>query len=1362
MSNAKRFLSVILAIVMLCSTLVIGANAAYTAYKDSAIIGQYNKLDKAVLTTEQYASAAIDEIDRMLTKEQLKFTREDIIVGDIDLTSVDAAMDSVYTIVNGALFSSLKGMLGDLQYLNADAFAPEAKGGVRRATAGKTDADILYAVFQFLHDNTDLLVSFVEGTLDTGSILSSLIDLSEFMDVNKLLKGLLYEFTYGVEGTDAQVAASSVDTMAQDLIDKYVVEGYDEENDEGVIEHVDGLVPALAGKTNISTGTMYTLLDNVLKVLYNELLVPLLNSELKRTIQELCGVVYTTNEETGEETSDASNLNKYADIFDINYVVPTYEFTSDTLVSQINNVVKSVFDVVINPEILVWQAGDKTQFKPNLVNVAKQLFINAGDELFADYVELATPEEIEAMDANELVIYAARAIVNSSAYGMYVPEADTLPEFAFYALKQVLATDVPELDFSALDPNNTDSLVIMGIDYAIHALSSEIDMGLEFVYDMDGVDAQLKKAADYAVDNYSGVLNGITFNDGASGWETIDTVIFSIIPENWLPASANGSLQNFLFTLIDTIAALDFDALFALFEYRADSELQSTPKQVIINLVSRVINIIFPGAFRSATTIDALVTNQALAGTVRAIFDALWNYKENLAQAILPIVCNILNLTNDQEFEFPELTWDPTNEAVDGNKISTPGSVLVKLMIRNGSTGINTGYTDANGVFHQDQLYTYDVKSITSNISTLSISAVDQIAGGQTVEVTFNGSVKESTPLVVTMTYDVLTEDGSPLTDEPITETMYSYIAYNESDDSDTPLTSNTVGGFSIVDGPRYLYASGMGDLTDITVTVQNTNASQATAVPYAVKNISTNNMLPGATKTAEYLQVLTDETTIMQQVEDTAGIANIKLYETTAEYDALSGEEKEAVWDEIIEAGMVYNPRNGAVVRTPKIQMEFGAMVNGSSKVSNAGALIFCYKDYGLPGMLDSEMGKHRQPSAYGTAASTVYAGKTVWEAYNQAMEEAAKAVYSSFLQSSFSTPTGKFTYYEPAYNNLSAAIEELEAQVLSAGVDSSIALIEACYPSNPEDLPYYDPAYIHMGVSDYVAYTYYNFRDELRTLEGMIDAATIPDEEGNVAVINELDKAYNEHRFSLYFGRLLKAPSYKAHLEAELANPTRAIGAASEYSDESWTNYQNALTFATATANEAAPNQTKIKTAYRELLEAEKRLVPPTEGGEEPGDEPTFEFVNPAGTDAELVVIEAEDGTKILTGIGNANDGGFAAEEYFACEGCYVEVETNDMGEFSTRAVVTVKNSATDAVIDTYVIATYGDVNGDTFVDSSDMAVVQLVNAAALVPDDVQSIAVDVNLDNMADSSDYPFFVSITAASAVADSIAREIVVG
>ena len=104
MSNAKRFLSVILAMIMVLSTLVIGASA-YDAYKGSAIAGQYNKLDKPVLTTNQYASAAVDELDRMLGKEQIKLEKSDLYgIGELDLTSVDMTMQSVYNFVTGRTF----------------------------------------------------------------------------------------------------------------------------------------------------------------------------------------------------------------------------------------------------------------------------------------------------------------------------------------------------------------------------------------------------------------------------------------------------------------------------------------------------------------------------------------------------------------------------------------------------------------------------------------------------------------------------------------------------------------------------------------------------------------------------------------------------------------------------------------------------------------------------------------------------------------------------------------------------------------------------------------------------------------------------------------------------------------------------------------------------------------------------------------------------------------------------------------------------------------------------------------------------------------------------------------------------------
>ncbi len=1344
MSNAKRFLSVILAIVMMCSTLVIGANAAYVAYKDSAI-KEYNALDKAVLTTEQYATAAMDELDRMLNKEQMKFTKEDIIVGDIDLTSVDAAFDSVDTIIDGALFSSLKGMLGDLQYLNADAFETPDNGGVRRDTPGKTDLDIFYKVFQFLHDNTNLLVSFVEGKLDPGSILGALVDLSEFMDINKLLKGLLYEFAYGVEGTDEQVVASSVDTMAQHLIDKYVADGYTDEDGE----FVEPLVPALKGMTNISTGTTYNFLDSVLKVLYNELLIPIINEDLGETIKKLCGVEYIDNGD-GTYTLDYSNLNEYADLLNVDYEVPTYNFTSDTFISQGNNIIKSIFDAIVNSDVMVWQAGDKTVFKDNLVNVAKQLFINAGDKFFADYIELATEEEIEAMTAEQLVVYAVRAIINSSSFGMYIPETESIHEFAFIALQQILATDVPELDFSNLDPNSTDSLVIMGINYAIHAVSAELDMGLEFVDSMEGVEAQLKKAMDYAVDNYAGVLNGIKFSETASAWENLNTLLFSIIPASWLPASANNDFKTFLFALIDNIADLNFEFIFEMFEYRSDSELQKTPKQVIINLVTRVVNIIFPGAFKSATTLDALVTNQALAGTVRAIFDALWNYKENLAKVALPIVCSILDLTNAQEFEFPELTWDPTDANVNGNTIKTAGSVAVKLMVRNGSTGINTGYTDKNGVFHQDKLYTYAIKSVTTNTSGISVTYPSTIAGGQTAEMLFTGSTRTAAPLIVTITYDVLTEDGSPLTEEPITETMYSYLAYNETADDSTSLTLAGSGGFSISDGPKYLYANSFGDLEDISITVKNTNSTPATLVPHFVQTVNaTSNKKFGATANGEYLQLRTDETTIVQQVDGNAGIANVKIFETTEAYDVLTGEEKDAVWDEII----AYNTisANGKISRYPKNQIGLGVKANGNTTIVTAATAVnvFCYNDYGLPGILDSEMGKHRQASAYAQADSTVFPGSTVWEAYGQAMEAAAKAVYSSFINTKFTGATGKASLYEPAYNNLSKAIEELDAQVLSAGVASSQELIDKCYPSNPEDLAYYDPAYIHQGVSDYVPYTYYNFRDELRALEDMIYWATTPDEEGNIAVVNELDKTYREHKFSLYFGRLLEVDNVvKTHLQREVDNPSREIGEASEYSPESWYNYEVALNFAISTLNDADANPTKVKAAYRNLLEEEKRLVPAGEGGDIGGD---VSYVP-----AENVEIYAtEDGSKVITGFAPESD--FA--EYFECTGCYVEVVENDQGVFSTGAVVNIINEATGDVIDTFTVAVFADLTGDGMTDTGELGVVLEITGGSIVADELQTIVGDTNFDEVIDTAEINSYLEVAAGSVVVDYEARVI---
>ncbi len=687
-------------------------------------------------------------------------------------------------------------------------------------------------------------------------------------------------------------------------------------------------------------------------------------------------------------------------------------------------------------------------------------------------------------------------------------------------------------------------------------------------------------------------------------------------------------------------------------------------------------------------------------------------------------------------------------------------------MVRNGSTGINTGYTDKDGVFHQDQLYTYDVKSVTTNIKGVSASyTVSKIAGGETAEMRFTGSIAASTPFIVTITYDVLTEDGSPLTEAPITETIYSYINNGEATDADTALTSTASGGFSITNGPKYLYAAGFGDLVDYTLTVQNTNAAQydnllPTSTALTVTETAANKRLTTEDGTA-YIQLVTEPVSIMQQVTDgegnkTPGTANVKVFEYTEAYDELTGEEKDAAWESMMAHTRRTNPTTGVVLQNPKLTYTMGVTI-GSTTVKNTAAIIFLYKDYGLPGLLEDEMGKHRQQSAYAEAASTVTSGATVWEAYTAAMEQAAKAVYSTFRNGTFATlNTGKADLYKPAFEKLTAAIEELDAQTLSAGVDSTIALIEEYCPSNPEGMEYDDPDYNYWGFADYVTYTYDNFNDEKGTAQDMINSATIPNDEGNVAVVSELTKAYNEHRLVLYHDRLLTKAAHKTHLANELANPSRVIGDASEYSTESWDNYQRALTFATATANEANPVQTKINTAYRELLEAEKRLVAPTSGGDVT-DEPTFELVDPSGI-TELEVIEGVNGL-VLTGIGNADDG-FDAEQYFACEGCYVDVTYNEAGSFSTDAVVTIKNSATDEVMATYNIAVFGDINGDATTDVNDVGPMVSISNVSLTPSDAQICAGDLNIDGAADVNDVSVFVSVSQGSIVVNAITRELV--
>lgn len=1332
MSNAKRFLSVILAMILVCSTLVVGANAAYTAYKDGAIAGQYNALDKPVLTTAQYASAAMDEVDRMLSVEQIKLTRADIVVGELDVTSVDNTMDSVYALVNGRLFQSFSGMLGDLKNLNVNCFA-----SVRRTTAGKTDIDVIYAVLQFLYDNKGLVKSFLDGTIDLGSIVASLVDISEFQDVNKLLKEMLWKEVYSTP-VPSDIKNRKVDDMAQTLVTNLV----SKEVPAFVTPEKDYTIFDGDGRN------AYQFIDDALKVFYNGYGIDALNSvKFHDTVKKMCGVEITTDAE-GKSVYNYDNVNAfYGNIINCDFTLPKHTFSSGIAADDLNNCVADIVNAILAPGFgFTWQNGSNDTLITNAVNLAKAIitYDNENDlGLFASYIHRASDAEVAAMSNEQLIAYILRAIINGSADGMYIPDsADSFCEFGYYALTQLLATSVPALDFSSLDPNSTETLLIMGIDFAIYSINASLDMDLDYVMDMNGVDAQLKKAAQYGIKNYGGLLNGIALNESATGWETIDTIIFSIIPANWLPqvVSSKPTGQKFktllLDVLIGNIINLDFGTLAGMLADHNDSELHNySMKKVILNEVVRIVNIIFPGAMStSANNFDDLITNAALANTVDKIFSDLWNYKSQLVASILPTLCDILDLTSAQKFKFPTITYDELY-------YSQSRTIDTDISIRNSCTGINTGYTDKNGVFHQDSLYTYQIVGVTTSISTVKImSKPDTLSGGQTGIVKLGGSFTGETPLAITIKYNVLTEDGSSLTTAPIEENIYMYLSGTSKGDAETKFTASS-GSFAITDGPKYIYANSIGDIFDIQWTLENASSTKVDLKGMGNAFTVTNKKLP-----ADYFQYKTGQQLVPAVDASNKGIGKGTWLEQTDAYKELDKDAKEDVWQQIITTGMTIV---GGVIRTYSNYTFTAGITAGTANLSGT-IKVFPYNDYNLGSILTSEMNKHRQPSNYSDASK--------WTAYVDAMKQAASAVYSPFVNGSFANATtGKARLYESASIALEAAIEELDACSMGGGFDDVFAIINQYNPDN-EGKEYDDPSYNYFGVADYAAYTYYNYRTEYRRAMSAYNSTQEPDEEGNVKVVDALSVAEYAHRLGIMGSRLLPVKAEKKHLVKQLAN-CMPLTEEDKYTAESWADYMRAYNFATSVNGDtsATLKQSKVDTAYENLLEYEKRLIPV---GSDPGpaDEPEWTPVDPE-SGVELDIIEGTEGQAILVGL----EGAGAIEDiadFFDTTNCTVEIAKNEQGKYATGSVITVKDN-TGAVIATYVASITGDINGDGMDgDLFDLNVAVAHAGTLSLVENEYLLAGDVTGDDAIDLFDVNLLFECSGNMKVVDYVNRTIV--
>ena len=231
MKKSTKLLSVILAVVMIFSTMSVMAFAAKTKYQTSdnlTALDAYSP-DGAVtrLSTEERMSVVFDFLDVTLAAANIN-------MGDvinkaglhlvIDLRSVNAlcgTIDSAQALLNNGLVSGVKWMLGIVK----DANLKNWPSGMKRET--NAQLEIVNGIATLLNDNAGLVKKVInDGKLDVG-IIGNFVDISGvnkyLADLPGMLKGLVYPMFARVDDDMTLINTYSTTTENPDTLVKNVL-----------------------------------------------------------------------------------------------------------------------------------------------------------------------------------------------------------------------------------------------------------------------------------------------------------------------------------------------------------------------------------------------------------------------------------------------------------------------------------------------------------------------------------------------------------------------------------------------------------------------------------------------------------------------------------------------------------------------------------------------------------------------------------------------------------------------------------------------------------------------------------------------------------------------------------------------------------------------------------------------------------------------------------------------------------------------------------------------------------------------------------------------------------------------------------
>ena len=1245
MAKAKRILAVIMSAVMIFGTMSIAASAYHSDYLDSAITDQYNSIDKVELELNQKASILLDQLDVMLQKEEIYIDVP--LIGSIDLRSTDAALDSIYSITGNWLFGDLT--VGDLGVLED---SRDEIASVRRASADKTDMDVIRSLVAYLAGCAeDGLLNIVNKNFDWG-ILKGFLP-PEFRiiidDVPKFLKETLWDALHPVNEV-AMPTGTTLDSIAQYALDHQIgaVEGSPEATEVGF----EGILPGFV--VNLETDNAYRVFDEAIFSVLNELIVPLLNSELKTTIRNAV------------ESNQADGGELYL-LVDTNYVVEEYTYNrNESLVLQLNDMFKGVVDEMLLPNQFTWEAtgdGDPLEVLENNLEGLLLTIIRAGGDTFEFNVQ--NPELPELGD------YIARVAVENFVKHIDFDGTEEMEEVAYIGLRELCIRLVPEGTYPKVPADSTKAgykaaILELGADLAVYYLNANI--GLNLSYDTtaaDFISAFIEWCEPYINGLFDATkLNTVRATSGTNGWDEIDAIIWNFFPKDWLnyeemfkdadgtPGTADElTFESLINYFIDALIDMDLGALYTFFTYKSGSPLNSMKAyELIIDFIANILD----GAFTVGTTAcvpDGITNFESLLDNnmdktktiLKNILVALRD-KSGLDVTVVNIVTMLLGFADPQSLGDVDMDIDGRIGCTSGTAMSTT------LRVSNRSDGVNSAWKNTNGVLEQDQMYKIEVVSVTTDNAgvTCTLPTTTVIPANGYIDVAVAGTVTATTEVRFDLKYYILDEAGQRINNgTPLVKSVYSNFYTTDGGNYSVSSDEVTANNVTFDSFSAYLYTTDVYDAALFSIMATN-NSGLFTSAKDVRRAVVTGELPAGlaANNPASEPIVALEDSSISS---DTYGTVNPYVADIDPDDPQPYG------------------------VYPVTIQFEVCSAGGNSGTLSEARShTIVVYDDFNLDGILDDVMGKNRQRDDFADTADAE------WAAYQAAVSNGFALLqgdpnHNYMFDDVVADLEGTQNEYYVRAEAVKAAVEALDAKAVTD--TAKLTALEAVVD-----------AYRDVDSDDYVLFTYDRFTDAYDRAASLVDSQAAPEDATDFVApaLSAFDLVYAKEQLELWGGRLIKKAPVKTYLAEDLA-AANALDS-SVYTAETWAPFAAARKAAN-NANANATLQTAVNDARIALLVEMYDLVEAT--------------VYITGANGAIV----DNGNAAILGVPIDKT---SIDAYVTkVDTAYSVACDNGSSRICTGDIVTV--SSADTVLATFTVVIFGDLDGDGKITSADIWLVE-----------------------------------------------------